>query len=282
MTTKLPPPFRGRPSPPQIDYPNLPADPVFVQPDPGAPDDREPMPDAMQQEPYVTETIQVVRTFFWGRPGVLVSGDSPVYYLDEAGRQQIFRPDCYVAFGVDPVAVRKRNGYFIHEVGQPPDVVIEIASVSTARNDLGPKRDLYARLGIGEYWRFDGTGGQFYGEALVGEALVGETLADGEYVRLPLDRGGDGLLSGHSPALGLDFYWQPGRLLFYDPVNRVYLHNLEEAEASRRAEQAARQAAEASRRAEQAARQAAEAEVERLRERLRQLEGRPPEPGGLL
>ena len=32
--------------------------------------------------------------------------------------------------------------------GQPP--------MSTADNDVGDKREVYERLGIGEYWRFDG------------------------------------------------------------------------------------------------------------------------------
>ena len=270
MTTRLPPSFRkkpGRRKPSLPEDAELPVDvPFSVRPDPDAPDDDEPLPDAMQQEEHVTETIHVVRTFFLGRPGVLVSGDSPVYYLDGAGRQQIFRPDCYVAFGVNPISIRRRNGYFIHQVGQPPDFALEIASVSTYGNDLGPKRELYARLGIGEYWRFDATGGDYYREP-----LVGETLVEGEYRRLAVRQEPDGVIRGHSPTLGLDLCWIAGNLKFFDPAEGVYLLNLPD-------EQAARRAAEARADAEQAARRAAEAEAQQLRERLRQLEEPPPEP----
>ena len=48
----------------------------------------------------------------------------------------------------------------------------------SAAADLGRKRDLYAALGVLEYWRYDATCGEFYGEPLVGEYLL-----DGEYRR---------------------------------------------------------------------------------------------------
>ena len=46
MTTKLPPPFRHSPGSPE--HAGLPADDPKVQPDPDAPDDYAPLPDAMQ------------------------------------------------------------------------------------------------------------------------------------------------------------------------------------------------------------------------------------------
>ena len=57
------------------------------------------------------------------------------------------------------------------------------------RDDLGNKRELYARLGIVEYWRFDPSGGEHYGEALVGERLV-----EGEYGELEMIRNVDGTM----------------------------------------------------------------------------------------
>ena len=64
---------------------------------------------------------------------------------------------------------------------------MEVASPSTASNDLGSKRDLYARMGVTEYWKFDPTGGELYGVALMGERLV-----DGEYVSYDLNVEPDG------------------------------------------------------------------------------------------
>ena len=92
-------------------------------------------------------------------------------------------------------------------MGKAPDFVIEIASPSTAANDLGHKRDMYAELGITEYWRFDPTGGDFYGQPLAGERLV-----DGEYQSYELQVGDDGSVSGYSELLGLIFYWDGGRV----------------------------------------------------------------------
>ena len=254
MTTRLPPPFRGGPGVPQTPDLDLPADdPWGVIPDLGAPDDCEPTPDRMQQEEHISDSVAVVRNFLWGRRGVLVSGDTPVYYDDEDGRQRVCRPDCYVAFGVNPIAIRRRNGYFIRTAGKAPDFVLEVASESTFPNDLGPKRVLYARLGVGEYWRFDATGGEFYPEPLAGEMLV-----DGEYQPIEVNRDATGMLRGHSPTLGLDLCWQGKQLRFYDPVARVLLRNLRESESASRTERAARQAAEARASDEAAARQAAE------------------------
>ena len=150
------------------------------------------------------------------------------------------------------------------------------------------KRELYGRLGIGEYWRFDSTGGQFYGEPLVGEVLVG-----GEYRRLEMRRNDVGLVWGRSDTLGLDLCWDNGRLRLYDPARAEYIRNTREwggayqtsesranaeAEARRRAEAQAAAEAEGRRRAEaQAAsaesRATAEAEARRRAEdRIRQLE----------
>ena len=233
--------------------PPTPVIPYLVLPDPGAPDDYEPLPDAMKQEPFFTETMQVVRTFFLGRSAALVSGDSPIYYDDEEGVQQIVRPDCYVAFDVDEEAIRRRNGYFLRDVGRSPDFALEIASESTHTEDTGRKREIYARLGISEYWRFDNTGGEFYPEPLAGELLAG-----GEYRPIEMQQNPEGIIWGRSPALGLDLCWYAGRLRFYDPVTGSYLHNLTEAEAEIDSERAARDDAESRADAEAAARRDAE------------------------
>ncbi len=164
----------------------------------------------MNQLPHFTETIEVVKTVFRGLPAALVSGDTPIYY-EEEGEQRIVRPDCYVAFGVDTEAIMRCNGYFMRRVRKAPDFALEIASESTHTEDMGRKRDIYARLGIGEYWRFDATGGKYYGEPLVGEVLVGR-----EYRRIEIQWNGEGLVWGRSETLGLDLCWDAGRLRFYD------------------------------------------------------------------
>ena len=229
--------------------------------------DGKPLPDGEYQAPLYIETVGTLRTHFAGRPGVHVNGNTMFYY-EEGNPRRVVSPDCYVAFDVDVERIYRNNTYRLWEMGKPPDFVLEIGSPSTPRNDLGHKRDLYARLGIGEYWRFDGTGGDFYGEP-----LVGEYLEAGEYRRFELQFETGGTVRGRSPALNLDLCWDSGRLRFYDPSNATWLlDRLEEHEALQAAEQE-RQAAEEARQAAESAQQAAEDRAERLKAELRRLRG---------
>ncbi len=120
-------------------------------------------------------------------------------------------PDLLVAFGVDPEAYRMSNAYVVSEQGKPPDFVMEIAWPSTGRIDVTEKRDDYAALGIGEYWRFDETG-ESHGTRLAGDRLVG-----GGYVAIEIEDIADGVLQGYSAALGLYLRWERGELLFFYP-----------------------------------------------------------------
>ena len=186
----------------------------------------------------------------------LVSGEhyiSPVPVEDMTG---VRYPDLFVAFGVDPAAYGSSNAYVISEQGKPPDFVLEIASRRTGGEDTGPKREAYAALGIGEYWRFDETG-RYHGTRLAGERLV-----DGEYVAIEIEELPGGDLQGYSPALDLNVRWERGELRFYDPGTGRPIATIQD-------ERAARAAAEARANAEQQSRLAAEARVRELEDLLR-------------
>ena len=130
-----------------------------------------PLPDGEYQAPLYRRIVRDLEVHF-----SRVNGDTFIYHVEGAAP---VGPDCYVVFGLSEESlgsIERNNTYRLWEVGKPPDFVLEIASESTASDDLGRKRDLYAELGVSEYWRYDGTGGEFYGEPLVGEYLV-----DGEY-----------------------------------------------------------------------------------------------------
>ena len=159
-------------------------------------------------------------------------------------------------------------------MGKPPDFVLEIASESTGRADYTTKRDTYAAYGVGEYWRFDPTGGQHSDAALSGERLV-----DGVYEPMPVHHGRDGVIRGHSPVLGLGLHWDEGRLRFYHPGVGDYLRDLAEAKTERdsavRERDSAiyeRDSAIRERDAETEARRGAESELQRLREQVRRLQ----------
>ena len=216
-----------------------------------------PLPDGEYQAPLYIRIVGTLRTFLRNVPGARVNGDTFIYFVEGDNRRSV-APDCYVVFGLSEAAQRSlslegNNTYLLWEVGKSPDFILEIGSKSTAQVDLGSKRDLYAEIGVLEYWRYDATGGDFYGEPLVGERLV-----DGEYRRLELRYAGDGSVRAISEVLNLELCWADGELRFWNPVEQHWLLSQEE-------EQDGRLAAEALAERERARADALKAELRRLR-----------------
>ena len=166
------------------------------------------------------------------------------------GRRDVFYPDMMIAFDVDPQVVANRNGYAISDHDKPPDLIMEVASGSTFRNDATRKREGYAALGVGEYWRFNsGVGPRDF------PRLSGDRLVNGQYEPLPIEEWGPGHYRGYSELLRLYVCWEEAgedsRLEWYDPVEGVYLPGYD---------------------AVMEARDAAEARAEQAEARIRQLE----------
>ena len=164
-------------------------------------------------------------------------------------------PDLMVAFNCDVAQAREDNGYSLESQPHPPQFVLEVASVSTGVVDYTEKRADYERYGVGEYWRFDPTGGDYHDASLAGDKLV-----DGRYEPIAIEWLDAEHGWGYSPALGLYVCWEREELRFYDPAAERYLRTLYEHSAERRAEAAGRRRAEARAEAEaERRRQAAEA-----------------------
>ena len=184
-----------------------------------------PLPDGDFQSPLFRRIVGDLDDHYGDVTGAKVNGNTFIYYVEGNPRQSV-APDCYVALGLSVEAlesIERNNTYLLWEVGKAPDFVLEIGSGSTADADLSGKRELYAELGVSEYWRYDATGGEFYGEALVGEYLV-----DGEYRRFELRQESDGRVWSHSEALNLDIWWVEDDLRFWDPVTGGWLLRREE------------------------------------------------------
>ncbi len=226
----------------------------------------------MWQDEIVAYFHSILRPYFAGQDDVLVGGGG--YLIRNAGDVGEFYPDGLVARGVsDPQGIIWRNGYVISEVGKPPDFVLEVASRSTGRRDYTVKREGYARYGVGEYWRFDPTGGRYHDAPIAGDRLVGGVYEPLEIVNEP-----DGRHWGYSEALGLELWWDNKELRFRDPVSGEFLPTPEELGAALESERAARDsadaranAADARADAEQAARESAEARVAEMEAELRRL-----------
>ena len=202
-----------------------------------------PLPDGEYQAPLYRRVVGDLEVHFRDIPGVRVNGNTFIYYVEGDPRRSV-SPDCYVVFGLSndallSLSLEGNNTYLLWEVGKPPDFVLEIGSKSTANADLVRKRELYAELGVGEYWRYDATGGEFYGEPLVGEVLV-----EGEYRRLEMVREDDGRVWSHSGVLNLDLWWAEGDLRFWNPVVDRWLLSHEEERDRAEEERTARLTAE--------------------------------------
>ena len=194
----------------------------------------------MLQDPILQEIGHILASRFGATGGIrsnFHSNGTNICY-DPNNLNVRVQPDYYIAFGVDDASIRRRRLYLPWEVGKVPDFALELASDTTYRNDLRRKPGIYARIGIAEYWRFDPTGGELYGEP-----LWGSTLVDGEYQPIPLTTEPDGVLKGYSAVLGISLCWieEGNRLRFYDPAVGGYLSTLPEMRAALDAERAARE-----------------------------------------
>jgi Uma2 family endonuclease len=223
---------------------------------------------------------------------VYVSGNLLVYYVPGNKRLRL-APDVFVARGI---AKHNRDYYLVWEEGKAPEVVIELTSRSTRREDTGRKLNLYRdTLKVREYFLFDP-----HREYLQPQ-LQGHRLSKGEYRPIKLSAG-----RLPSKVLNLHLEADGGELRLYDPTTGQWLPTPDETrqqsqQALLRAEQVRLQAEQERNQAEQGrlqaeqirehaeqarqqaniaclqaeqARQQAEAENERLRQELQVLRRR--------
>ncbi len=195
--------------------------PPFPAEDPRYPSsDGRPLAESDWQLHAILDAVAVLDLHFKDRPDVYVSGDLLIYY-EEGQPRKCVAPDVFVVLGA---ARRRRMIYKLWEEPKAPDFVLEVASENTWRQDEGPKRTLYAQLGVREYWLFDPR------EEYFDPPLRGLTLVDGRYRSLPARVEG-GRRVFRSEALGLDLRLEDGRLYFRDPATGEDLRTLRSAEA---------------------------------------------------
>lgn len=204
--------------------------------------DDEPMAESDLQRRVLIDISETLIQRYSDRPDVYVSADIFVYY-EMNNTQRNVAPDVLVTFGVEN---RQRLSYFVWREGKAPDFVLEIASPNTWRRDATVKRDIYAAMGVTEYWRFDPNRGQVSSRVLIGERLN----ASGEYEPIAVTES-DGARTGYSAVLGLDLFARFNALRLYDPVSQTWLRNFREEIAARQiAEERADSAEEQARNAE--------------------------------
>lgn len=189
------------------------------------PPNEEPMADPIRLQSYLLALLVPLMNLFGNlRDAVVVSNVFLYYQIGDVTKS--VAPDLMIAFDVDRHQLSLGKSYHMWVAGKPPVFVMEIGSDSTASRDLTEKRDIYAQIGVREYWLFDPPDGARYEFILKGLRLV-----DGEYVEIPMIEGTGSNTRGHSEVLGLDICWENGAIRLYDPVADEYLRNHDEAEA---------------------------------------------------
>jgi Putative restriction endonuclease len=111
-------------------------------------------------------TIEVLRLYLQGQQATVL-GNQFLYYEQDNPSKRV-APDVFVIFDVEPGG---RDNYKIWEEGSVPSIAFEMTSPSTKKEDDGPKKLLYAQIGIQEYWQFDPKG-EWITEQLRGYQLI--------------------------------------------------------------------------------------------------------------
>lgn len=212
--------------------------------------DGKPMAETERHFRELLKNFNRIENHFAHIPDVYVLGDMMMYY-EEGNPRKSISPDIFVAFGIGK---KERRIYKIWEEGKPPDFILEFASKGTYRNDLTRKVQLYAEIGIPEYFVYD-VDRRYLPSPLLGFRLIGD-----DYVEIA------SLATGGLPSvtLGLEFHALDDSLGIYDPEAETWLKT--SAERAEDAEERANQEADA--------RHKAEAEVARLQEELERLKAR--------
>lgn len=157
---------------------------------------------------------------------VAVEGDMFIYYVgqDAEGEPTVasVSPDIFVVYGVPDRP--DRNSYVLwNEPDADIRFVLEIASPSTRRRDHTVKREVYASLGVAEYFLYDPPTGRRDAR------ILGLRLHAGDYEDMPYEELPNGRSGVRSDSTGLVAYVDvEGQLKWFDPVAGQDLRSYEE------------------------------------------------------
>ncbi len=171
--------------------------------------DGKPMAETDDHRQLMVELIETIQWYYRTMPLVYVSGNLLVFYVLGDKRRHV-SPDVFVVRGVPK---HNRLNYLVWEERKGPELVIELTSKSTMREDLGRKFELYRdKLRVREYFLFDPHGDYLQ------PPLQGHRLLKGDYV--PIKQ-----VAGRLPSKILGLHLEAtGRVLrLYDPAVNQWL-----------------------------------------------------------
>jgi Uma2 family endonuclease len=219
--------------------------------------DGKPMAETDWHRDLMLRLIETLKVYYAAQPRVYVSGNLLLFY-ERGNRRRHVSPDVFVVKGV---AKHNRPNYLLWEE-KNPDVVIELTSSSTRREDVETKYRLYRdTLKVKEYFLFDPRGDY------LNPPLQGHRRRAGEYHPIRV-------VAGRLPsrALGLHLERAGEELRLFDPEAHGWLPTPQElvirAEAARQQSELARQRSEAALRESDAENERLRREIEALRRQL--------------
>jgi Uma2 family endonuclease len=241
--------------------------------------DGEPMGETIQHRDANIDLILALKDWFADDPMAYVSGDEFLYWVEGEPRH-VVSPDVWCVRGIDKTILRPVYKTWL-EGGKGPEVVVELTSKSTRREDKGKKFRIYQdELKVREYFLFDPL------DEYLDPVLQGYRLVEGIYQ--PIEPINDRL---PSEVLGLHLEADGIFVRLFDPITgRRLLNRLERLEqkevekrtletekrtleTEKRTLETDKRALEAANREKDAALLEAEAEKERLRRELEALRG---------
>lgn len=166
----------------------------------------------------ITNFLQMLLHFFHRKEDVFLSANMNLYY-EKGNPHRWFAPDLLIAFGVPNV---ERSSYLLWREGIFPQVIFEIASEKTWRNDLDEKFRFYQDLGAEEYYILDS---EF---AYLPSPLMAFHRRDEKLVGKDIDN--DRIFS---PRLGLEIVWMENTFRLFNPNTQEFLLTLDESEEKR-------------------------------------------------
>ncbi len=143
--------------------------------------DGEPMGETIDHRDATIDLIQGLEDWFADDPLAYVSGDDFIYYVEGEPRF-VVSPDVWVTRGIDKTIRRQIYKTWL-EAGKGPELVVEVTSPSTRRQDKGKKFRIYQDdLKVLEYFLFDPL------DEYLDPVLQGYRLVEGSYQRIePVD-----------------------------------------------------------------------------------------------
>lgn len=113
--------------------------------------DGKPMAETLNHILVITYLLDVLMTWFRDQKDMYVGANNLIYY-EQGFPKASFAPDVYLIPGLDKTP---RRVFKLWEEKRAPAVIFEITSRATWEEDLGDKLELYARLGVPEYFVYD-------------------------------------------------------------------------------------------------------------------------------